>query len=68
MINASVDLLRHLGEIAYADLIQKAITKTLSVDQIHTHDLGGSNSEVEVVESIKNNISILLKDSNVKLF
>lgn len=68
MINASVDLLRYLGESNYANLIQKAISKTLSVDQIQTHDLGGSHSEDEVVESIKKNIDILIKDSNVKLF
>lgn len=68
MINASVDLLQYLGESDYANLIEKAISKTLSVDQIHTHDLGGSHSEDEVVESIKKNIDILIKDSNVKLF
>lgn len=68
MINASIDLLQYLGEYQYADLIHKAVTKTLSVDQIHTNDIGGYSSSDEVVSSIKNNIRELLKSTEFKLF
>lgn len=68
MINASIDLLQYLGEYQYAELIHKAVTKTLSVDQIHTTDIGGYSSSDEVVDSIKKNIRDLLKSSEFKLF
>ncbi|ENN73000.1 hypothetical protein HUJ04_005600 [Dendroctonus ponderosae] len=68
MLNASKDLLRYLGLGDYAELIKQAIKKTLSVDKVQTHDLGGSNTSDEVVEAIKSNISDLLKSAHVKLF
>lgn len=36
MINASVDMLYHLGHKHHADAIQIAIRKTVSEDKIHT--------------------------------
>lgn len=36
MLNASVDLLDHLGLDHHAHLIQAAIAKTINVDQIRT--------------------------------
>lgn len=52
MLNASVDMLNHLGHKNYADAISDAIYKTLSEDRIHTPDLGGTNSSTEVVQNI----------------
>lgn len=36
MLNASVDMLRHLGINHYADVIEDSIRKTITVDKIHT--------------------------------
>lgn len=68
MLNASVDLLRHLEKHEHANVIHSAITKTLSEDQIHTHDIGGENTGEEIVESIKKNIGEIMKESKLKIF
>ena len=36
MLNASVDMLEHLGHRYHADIISKAIDKTVNEDCIHT--------------------------------
>lgn len=36
MLNASVDMLNHLGLENYAKLISKAIHQTLTVDKLYT--------------------------------
>ena len=36
MLNASTDMLNHLKLCTYAELITHAITKTISVDKVHT--------------------------------
>lgn len=36
MLCASVDMLEHLGHKQHAELIEKAINKTVCVDRIHT--------------------------------
>lgn len=36
MLSASVDMLRHLGHVQHAQLIQRAIEKTICEDKIHT--------------------------------
>lgn len=36
MLNASVDMLNHLGHKTYADAISNAIKQTISEDKIHT--------------------------------
>lgn len=36
MLNASVDMLDHLGHKQHARLIEAAIRKTISEDQLHT--------------------------------
>ncbi|XP_050308952.1 isocitrate dehydrogenase [NAD] subunit gamma, mitochondrial-like [Anthonomus grandis grandis] len=68
MLNASIDLLHYLGQHEHAKLINQAITKTLSEDRIHTQDIGGTHSSDEVVESVKNNVRVLLKNSNISWF
>lgn len=36
MLHASVDMLKHLGHLQHANLIQRAIEKTICDDKIHT--------------------------------
>jgi len=52
MMNASVDLLYHLGLTKYAEVVSGAIDKTINVDRIHTPDLGGEATTTEVVQNI----------------
>lgn len=52
MLRAGVDLLRHLKLEEQAALIDKAITKTLSMDKIHTKDLGGDATSSEVMDNV----------------
>lgn len=56
MINASVDMLEHLGHHYHASLIRRAVHQTVNVDKVHTPDLGGQATSTEVVASIINNI------------
>ncbi|CAH0561806.1 unnamed protein product [Brassicogethes aeneus] len=56
MLNASVDMLRHLGHSQHAELIQRAINRTVSEDHIHTPDLGGSAKSTDVVSRIIDHI------------
>ena len=51
MLNAAVDMLRHLGHKHHATLIQNAINRTIN-QGIHTRDLGGQASSREVVDAI----------------
>lgn len=56
MINASVDMLEHLGHHFHAGLIRKAVEKTINVDRVLTPDVGGTASSTEVVKNIMGNI------------
>jgi len=56
MINASVDMLEHLGHQKHAQLIKRAVHKTVCIDKIHTPDLGGNAKSTDVIESIINNL------------
>ncbi|CAH0601996.1 unnamed protein product [Chrysodeixis includens] len=56
MINASVDMLEHLGHHFHADLIRAAVDKTINVDRVMTPDIGGSASSTDVVNAIIGNI------------
>lgn len=57
MLNASVDMLNHLGNHCHADLIENAIKKTISVDLVHTPDLKGTATSMDVVQSILANLA-----------
>lgn len=59
MINASIDMLDHLGHRSHADLIRQAMLKTCNVDRVLTPDVGGTASSSEVVDSIIGNIALL---------
>lgn len=55
-IRAGVDMLCYLGFNDYANLISDALFKTLTVDQIHTRDVGGNSSSSELVDCVLRNI------------
>lgn len=57
MLNAGVDMLRHLGHKDHATLIQNAINKTIN-QGVQTRDLGGQASSREVVDTIMKHIKI----------
>lgn len=52
MINASVDMLKHLGHTFHAQAIENAVHKTITEDRILTKDVGGSSSSTEVVQNV----------------
>ncbi|XP_017768270.1 PREDICTED: isocitrate dehydrogenase [NAD] subunit gamma, mitochondrial-like isoform X2 [Nicrophorus vespilloides] len=56
MLNASVDMLEHLGHQQHADMIQQAIVKTICEDNIQTPDLGGHHSSSDVVQRVIDHI------------
>ncbi|KAJ9581649.1 hypothetical protein L9F63_023166, partial [Diploptera punctata] len=64
MLNASVDMLEHLGHHYHADIINKAIQKTVNEDCIHTPDLGGQATSIDVVQNIVKYIQQTTKTSN----
>ncbi|CAG0912300.1 unnamed protein product [Notodromas monacha] len=56
MVNASIDMLDHLGLRHYAAILRIAIQKTITSDKIMTKDIGGSNSTTDVIDCIKKRI------------
>lgn len=52
MINASVDMLNHLGHHFHAKAIDDAVQKTITQDKILTKDVGGTATSTEVVQNI----------------
>ena len=56
MLNASGDLLNHLGYKYHAELVKSAVYNTVNVDKIHTADLGGSATTLDVVQNVINHI------------
>ncbi|XP_050308688.1 isocitrate dehydrogenase [NAD] subunit gamma, mitochondrial-like [Anthonomus grandis grandis] len=68
MLNASKDLLVYLGHYKHAKLLDEAITKTLSDDQIQTHDIGGKHTSDEVVETVMKNLDAFFISDKVTYF
>eukprot|EP00088_Acartia_fossae_P022538 TRINITY_DN23716_c0_g1_i3.p2 TRINITY_DN23716_c0_g1~~TRINITY_DN23716_c0_g1_i3.p2 ORF type:complete len:380 (+),score=141.28 TRINITY_DN23716_c0_g1_i3:39-1178(+) len=56
MLNASADLLNHLKLDYHADLVRDAVFKTVNVDKVHTEDLGGQATSIDVVQNVLNHI------------
>ncbi|XP_055908585.1 isocitrate dehydrogenase [NAD] subunit gamma, mitochondrial-like isoform X1 [Eupeodes corollae] len=52
MINASIDMLNHLGHKQHAKVISEAVHQTIVTDRIFTPDLGGNASSTDVIENI----------------
>ncbi|XP_012216857.1 isocitrate dehydrogenase [NAD] subunit gamma, mitochondrial [Linepithema humile] len=57
MLNAAVDMLRHLGNKHHAAIIQNAINKTIN-QGVHTRDLGGTATSRDVIDNILKHIKI----------
>ena len=56
MLTASVQLLEHIGLNRSAEIIGKAIDSTVNEEKVHTEDLGGNASTLDVVDSILLNV------------
>ncbi len=52
LLQTAIMMLRHLGERAAADLIERAMIHTLANKQVRTRDLGGTASTTEYTEAI----------------
>merc|ERR1712226_78644 len=52
MLNASADMLKHLGLEEHSDLIRTAVFDTINLDKIHTADLGGQATSADVVQNV----------------
>ena len=52
VVQSSVMMLRHLGEHARADLIEKALTEVYRRGEVRTKDLGGSASTGEFTAAV----------------
>lgn len=64
MLNASVDMLEHLGHKYHAEIIGEAIEKTLNEDKVHTPDLGGQATSIDVVQNIIKHLQQKTRTSN----
>nr|CAD7405740.1 unnamed protein product [Timema cristinae] len=64
MLNASVDMLEHLGHRYHAEIIKSAIDKTINEDRIHTPDLGGQATSIDVVQNIIRHLQETTKTTN----
>lgn len=56
MINASADMLAHLGLDYHSGLIRNAVDTTINVDMVHTEDVGGRATSMDVVQNVINHI------------
>merc|ERR1719429_601133 len=56
MLNAGGDLLDHLGYKHHAALVKDAVFKTVNEDKVHTADLGGSASSLDVIQNVLHHI------------
>jgi len=61
MLNAGAELLNHLGLKYHSDLIKTAVDNTVNIDKIHTVDLGGSATSMDVVQNIINHVKTAAK-------
>jgi len=52
LLQTAIMMLRHLGERAAADLIERAMIHTLANKQVRTRDLGGTASTTEYTEAV----------------
>ena len=52
LLQTAIMMLRHLGERAAADLVERAMINTLANKQVRTRDLGGTASTTEYTEAI----------------
>lgn len=55
-IRAAVDMLCYLGLNEHANLISDSLFKALTIQRMHTPDLGGQATSTDVVEAVLQNI------------
>lgn len=67
MLHASSDLLEHLDLTIQAKILRDAISKTINVDKIHTPDLGGEATSLDVVQNVIKEIQANTQQCQVKL-
>ena len=56
MLNASADMLAHLGLDYHSNLVREAVDRTVNVDKVHTEDLGGNATSMDVVQNVIDHI------------
>jgi len=56
MLNAGADLLNHLGLDYHSELIRTAVNSTINIDKVHTEDLGGSATSMDIVQNVINHV------------
>ncbi len=61
MLNASADLLEHLRLDSYSDLIRRAVSKSVNEDRVHTVDVGGEATTIDVVQNVISHIRAEVK-------
>lgn len=61
MLNASADLLAHLDLDYHSSLIRDAVYQTINVDKMHTADLGGHATSMDVVQNVINHVKAAVK-------
>jgi len=61
MLNASAAMLEHLGMSYHAGLISEAVDKTINQDRVHTEDLGGRATSLDVVQNVIDHIKAAAK-------
>ncbi|XP_021962427.1 isocitrate dehydrogenase [NAD] subunit gamma, mitochondrial isoform X2 [Folsomia candida] len=66
MMNAAADLLHHLRLENHSVWLREAIDQTINVDKIHTPDLGGQATSMDVVKNIVNYLQAKTKASIVR--
>lgn len=64
MLSASADLLDYLGLFHHGKLIHDAINKTINIDMVHTPDLHGQATSIDVVQNVIRNIQDQTKAKN----
>merc|ERR1712241_369938 len=56
MLNASADMLAHLSLDYHSNLVRDAVDRTVNVDKVHTEDLGGNATSMDVVQNVIDHI------------
>merc|ERR1712241_1619684 len=56
MLNASADMLAHLSLDYHSNLVREAVDRTVNVDKVHTEDLGGNATSMDVVQNVIDHI------------
>jgi isocitrate dehydrogenase (NAD+) len=61
LVQSAVMMLRHLGEVAAADAIERALTQLYEKGDVRTKDLGGSASTGDFTRELSERVAALLR-------